>query len=191
MGITSPAAKLDIFTDTPTTNSYATQRWSTVNANYFLSLNTVWSVQGLNYNFIQTFNGVAYPSLSFYKGDVGIGTTSPDAKLAVKGKIHAEEVRVDLNVPGPDYVFDQNYPLMPLKDVAHFITINKHLPDVPDATTMEEQGLNLGEANVMLLKKVEELTLYLIEVNKKVDDLITENAALKNGAIVKRQRRKN
>ncbi len=176
---TTPSALVDIFTDTPTTNSYASQQWSTVNANYFLTLNTVWSGDGLNYNFVHTFNGTAYTSLSFFKGDVGIGTSRPDAKLAVKGRVHAEEVKVDLAVPAPDYVFDKNYPLMPLNDVANYISANKHLPDVPDAMTMEEQGVNLGETNMMLLKKVEELTLYLIEVNNKVEALITENNELR------------
>ncbi|WP_304064829.1 tail fiber protein [Pedobacter glucosidilyticus] len=101
-----------------------------------------------------------------HMGNVGIGTTTPDEKLTVKGKIHAEEVRVDLNVPGPDYVFEQDYQLKSLPEIQAFIKENKHLPEVPSAKEMEEKGINLSEMNMLLLKKVEELTLYLIKQNE-------------------------
>jgi hypothetical protein len=106
-------------------------------------------------------------------GKVGIGTTQPDAKLTVKGKIHAEEVKVDLSVPGPDYVFEKTYDLKPLTEVELFIAINKHLPEIPSAKTMEKEGVNVGDMQMALLKKVEEITLYLIEIKK-------ENLQLKN-----------
>jgi hypothetical protein len=99
----------------------------------------------------------------YHKGNVGIGTVTPDEKLTVKGKIHAEEVRVDLNVPGPDYVFEQDYQLKSLPAIQAFIKENKHLPEVPSAKEMEEKGINLSEMNMLLLKKVEELTLHLIK----------------------------
>ncbi len=104
-------------------------------------------------------------------GDVGIGTAAPDAKLTVKGTVHAEEVKVDLSVPGPDYVFEKDYPLASLDEVAKYIGQNKHLPDVPSAKEMEENGVDLGEMDMILLRKIEELTLYVIELKK-------ENAAL-------------
>jgi hypothetical protein len=103
-------------------------------------------------------------------GNVGIGTTTPDQKLTVKGIIHTNEVRVDLNSPieqGPDYVFEPTYNLLPLSEVETYIKANKHLPEVPSAKEMEEEGLNLKEMNLLLLKKVEELTLHLIEMEKK------------------------
>jgi hypothetical protein len=96
-------------------------------------------------------------------GNVGIGTTNPDSKLTVKGIIHAEEVKVDLNVPGPDYVFESDYPLVSLEDTKAYIEQNKHLPGIPSSDEMQQNGVNLLEMNMKLLEKVEELTLYLIE----------------------------
>jgi hypothetical protein len=109
-------------------------------------------------------------NISYSAGNVGIGTTAPDAKLAVKGTIHAQEVKVDLNVPGPDYVFEPSYDLKPLAEIETYIKENKHLPEVPSAKEMEKNGVQLGEMNMLLLKKVEELTLYSIEQNKKLNE---------------------
>jgi hypothetical protein len=103
-------------------------------------------------------------------GNVGIGTINPDAKLAVKGSIHTQEVRVDLTgAVTPDYVFEKDYNLLSLSELETYINQNKHLPEVPSAKEMEADGLNLKEMNLLLLKKVEELTLHLIEMNKKYD----------------------
>ena len=99
-------------------------------------------------------------------GKVGIGTTAPDEKLTVKGTIHSEEVRVDLNVPAPDYVFEKDYDLRSLKDTETYINKNKHLPEIPSAKQMEAHGVELGDMNMLLLKKIEELTLYTIEQQK-------------------------
>jgi hypothetical protein len=100
-------------------------------------------------------------------GNVGIGTETPDQKLTVKGIIHTQEVRVDMGVPGPDYVFEKNYDLLSLTELETYINQNKHLPEVPSAKEMEKDGLNLKEMNLILLKKVEELTLHLIEMKKE------------------------
>lgn len=102
------------------------------------------------------------------EGNFGIGTSNPDAKLTVKGKIHAEEVKVDLAVPGPDYVFDDNYKLQSIADTKQFIKENKHLPEVPSAKEMESNGVNLSEMNMILLKKVEELTLHIINLDTRL-----------------------
>lgn len=112
-------------------------------------------------------------------GAVGIGTTSPDAKLTVKGKIHAEEVKIDLNVPAPDYVFEKGYDLKSLKEIEHYITKNKHLPEVPSAKEFKEKGLDVGEMQMKLLQKIEELTLLLIEQNKKMELMDSELKSLK------------
>jgi hypothetical protein len=105
-------------------------------------------------------------------GNVGIGTTSTDAKLTVKGDIHANEVRIDVEgVIPPDYVFEKDYNLLPLSELETYIKQNKHLPEVPSAKEMEAEGLNLKEMNLILLKKVEELTLHVIALKKENEEI--------------------
>jgi hypothetical protein len=103
-------------------------------------------------------------------GNVGIGTASPDAALAVNGTIHSKEVKVDLSVPAPDYVFDKDYELRALNDLKAYLAKYHHLPEIPSAAEIAKNGLNLGEMDTQLLKKVEELTLYLIEKDKQATD---------------------
>jgi hypothetical protein len=113
-------------------------------------------------------------------GNVGIGSTNPDSKLTVKGKIHAEEVKIDLAVPA-DYVFEKyylgqsslkpDYTLLTLSEVEKYTQANHHLPNVPSAKEIKENGLLLGEMSNVLLQKIEELTLYVIEQNKSIEGL--------------------
>ncbi|BFP40639.1 hypothetical protein FGF1_14840 [Flavobacteriaceae bacterium GF1] len=102
-------------------------------------------------------------------GNLGIGTTTPDAKLTVKGDIHAEEVKVDLNVPAPDYVFKEGYDLKSLQEVQDYIKEHGHLPNIPSAQEMEENGIELGGMNMKLLEKIEELTLYVLQQEEELD----------------------
>jgi hypothetical protein len=104
-------------------------------------------------------------------GKVGIGTMNPDELLTVNGKVHATEVRIDLSVPGPDYVFEKGYNLLPLEDVRAYIERHRHLPDVPSAAEMEKNGVNISEMNMILLRKVEELTLHVIELQEQIKAL--------------------
>ena len=103
-------------------------------------------------------------------GNVGIGTSTPDAKLAVNGTIHSKEVKVDLT-GWPDYVFDNDYKLLTLEELKTYIDKNKHLPEVPSAKEMETNGVQLGEMNVLLLKKIEELTLHIIKQESRLSEL--------------------
>ncbi|MEC7265770.1 MAG: hypothetical protein VXW38_18670 [Bacteroidota bacterium] len=100
-------------------------------------------------------------------GNVGIGTTSPDAKLAVNGNIHAKEVKVDLT-GWPDYVFKTGYDLPTLEAVETHIKEKGHLINIPSANEVEENGIELGEMNKLLLEKIEELTLYIIQLENKM-----------------------
>ncbi|MDY8134019.1 tail fiber protein [Aquimarina sp. 2201CG5-10] len=111
-------------------------------------------------------------------GNVGIGTTTPDSKLAVNGTIHSKEVKIDLT-GWPDYVFENDYKLPTLKEVEKHISEKGHLQNIPSAAEVEKNGIQLGEINVKLLEKIEELTLYMIEQNKKTEQLIKEVASLK------------
>lgn len=107
-------------------------------------------------------------------GNVGIGTgnstLNPLEKLAVNGLIHTKEVKVDL-IGWPDYVFEEDYKLLSLTELEKSIKENKHLPGIPTANEVEENGLNLGEINKKLIQKIEELTLYIIEMNKEIEAL--------------------
>ncbi len=109
-------------------------------------------------------------------GNVGIGTTSVpnDYKLAVYGKILSEEVVVLLHENWPDFVFEKNYILTPLAEVEDYLIKHKHLPNVPTATEVAKNGIALGETQAMLLQKIEELTLYMIELSKKNEELQKE-----------------
>jgi hypothetical protein len=112
-------------------------------------------------------------------GDVAIGTTDPKGyKLAVAGKIVAEEVVVKLQGEWPDFVFSSTYNLRSLAEVELHINTHGHLPEVPNAQEVEENGIGLAEMNALLLKKMEELTLYVIEQSKRIEALEKENQQL-------------
>ncbi|UII22644.1 hypothetical protein [Fulvivirga ligni] len=106
---------------------------------------------------------------------VGIGTLQPDEKLTVNGVIHSKEVKVDTNIPVPDYVFAPEYNLPTLSTIERYIQENHHLPDIPAAKEMEAEGIKVGEMNMLLLKKVEELTLHIIELEKRIKELEKDN----------------
>ncbi len=104
---------------------------------------------------------------AYFLENVGIGTTTPKEKLAVNGNIRAKEIKVEM-ANWPDYVFAPEYQNTSLAELEKFIKMNKHLPDMPTAKEVEEHGVSLGEMNKVLLKKVEELTLHLIEKDKDI-----------------------
>ena len=106
-------------------------------------------------------------------GNIGLGTTVIPAgyKLAISGKIIAEEVMIKLQSNWPDYVFKQNYNLMPICEVESFIKTNHHLPGIPNAKTVENDGVSMGEMQAKLLQKIEELTLYIIQQNNRISEL--------------------
>ena len=99
-------------------------------------------------------------------------------KLAVDGKIVAKEVVVRID-NWADYVFTNNYHLMPLKDVKNYLKTHRHLPGINTAHELEENGLNLGEMQRKQMEKTEDLYLYVIQLSEQMEQLKLENAALK------------
>lgn len=116
------------------------------------------------------YNSNANQSLMYVKqnGNVGIGIADPHYKLAVNGVITAEKVRVT-KTPWADFVFQPGYDLPSLQELETFIKKNKHLPDIPSEEQVKAYGIDVGETQARLLQKIEELTLYLIELNNKVN----------------------
>ena len=101
---------------------------------------------------------------------IGAGTANPTKTLEVNGAIRSKEVLVEV-ANWSDFVFDKDYDLMTLKEVESYIKENGHLPDVPSAEEVKANGVEVGEMNAILLQKIEELTLYIIELEKKIEKL--------------------
>lgn len=118
---------------------------------------------------------LGYDGVNEYS-NVGIGTTNPTEKLTVNGTIKAKEIIV--NTGWSDFVFEDNYEIKSLDDIEAYINSNKHLPGIPSSKEVEESGVSLGEMQSKLLQKVEELTLYIIQQNKDIKSLKTENSKL-------------
>ncbi len=132
-----------------------------------------------------------YKNITERDGKIGIGTKTPDELLTVKGKIHTREVIVDLKgAVAPDYVFEHyfegesvlqpEYSLPTLTEVEAFIKEYHHLPSVPSAAKLQEEGMALKEMNLILLQKVEELTLYTLEQQKEIEKLKARLEAIEN-----------
>lgn len=109
---------------------------------------------------------------------VWIGSPDPThtfAEFQVKGTIACKQLFVVSNTAWPDYVFKKDYKLMPLSKVEEFYTKENHLPGIPSAEEIKEKDIDVGEMNAMLLKKIEELTIYVVEQDKKIEALKSES----------------
>jgi len=124
----------------------------------------------------------SFKNMTEKNGKIGIGTEQPDELLTVKGKIHTQEVLVDLQgAVAPDYVFEYffngtsemmpTYKLLALPELESYLKKHNHLPEIPSAETMENEGMSLKEMNLLLLKKVEELTIYTLQQQKEIEKL--------------------
>jgi hypothetical protein len=115
---------------------------------------------------------------------VGIGTSTPVTgyQFAVDGKIICEEVKVQMSASWPDYVFTNEYELMSLDNLRSFIDEHGHLPGVPDADTVESEGMSVSEMSRIMMEKIEELTLHLLEQSQRISELEKQNAELKEKA---------
>lgn len=133
---------------------------------------TNYGVYGLASNGTKNFAG-------YFEGAVSIGGSTHKLAtghlLSVDGKIACTEVRVQPSSAWPDYVFSPSYDLMPLNELEKTIQNQKHLPNIPSAKEIEIEGIHLGEMQRKMMEKIEELTLYVIDLNKKVESLQKEN----------------
>ena len=100
-----------------------------------------------------------------------------NGNVSVREKLEAKEIKVT-QTPTADFVFEESYPLAKLEDVEKHIKAKKHLPEIASAKEMEKEGVNIGEFQIKLLQKIEELTLYSIEQNKKLKQLEDKNSSL-------------
>ena len=121
----------------------------------------------------------------FVSNKIGIGTQNVDAyssdfRLFVNGGILCSKLYIDEYQNWPDYVFGSDYDLMPLADLERFIRTHHHLPNVPSAEEALNDGINVGEMQRVLLEKIEELSLYIIEQNKNIEKLNEEVKFLKS-----------
>ena len=113
-------------------------------------------------------------------GNIGLGIDNPKTyKLKVNGKVCAREIVVT-DTGWSDYIFKPGYSLTPLEHVEQYIKANGHLEDIPDQAQVNREGVSVGQMQAKLLAKVEQLTLYAIDQDKRMRALATENAALKS-----------
>lgn len=168
VGISNPTQKLHV--------SGNRLRLSTQgNANRYIEMRTDGAHMDLNAN-----NGNLYlhantgnTIIQRFGGKVGMGTSYIPAgyKLAVDGRIICEELKVQMSGDWPDYVFEDNYDLMPLEELEAEIEAKGHLPGIPSAEVIESEGLTVGEMQRKMMEKIEELTLYVIDLKKENQEL--------------------
>lgn len=130
-------------------------------------------------DFCTYYNNTYTEVISIQENRVGIGTITPDVnyRMSVNGKIKAKGIKVEAN--WSDFVFKPEYNLRTVKEVESFIKENGHLPEIPSEQEVTENGVELGEISSKLLQKIEELTLYIIEQDKRLENLEKENENLK------------
>lgn len=196
IGTTSPGARLDVrasgnsgnqFRVTDTDGASAAVRTYSTNDGDGLILNQYYAVGGSPYlrnaDFVASMSDISATQMRFFTkplsgtpalrllidkdGNVGIGTTTPSEKLFINGNIKAQKVIVT-QIGWSDYVFNKDYKLRSLQNLEAFINQYKHLPEVPTAKEVEAKGISVGDNQALLLRKIEELTLYVIELNKRI-----------------------
>jgi hypothetical protein len=186
IGVTNPVAKLHIAGDDRTNSLYIT---GSQPGTYYTNGSKKWNTfYASNYNgfgiYEETSGLEGYRLFIKEGGNVGIGTLNPDSKLTVAGDIQSRKVKVTINA-GADFVFAEDYELKKLEDLQKYIQQHKHLPEIPSAKEMETKGIELGEMNIKLLQKIEELTLYILDQNKKIEALNAKVNGLEKKAINK------
>lgn len=134
----------------------------------------IWNAAGGGgqvFNIADWNTGTKGISINATNGSVGIGTQDAGPyKLAVEGTVGVRKLKVTQVSPWADYVFNPAYTLKPLSQIEAFVKANKYLPEVPSTKEVEKNGIDIGETTALLLRKIEKLTLYVIELDKKMKD---------------------
>jgi hypothetical protein len=195
IGTTSPAAKLQIIGgDDAGLNSNGYAQFGPASSwNLVLDDNEIMARSNGAANdllFQQDAGNILMCGLELGKVGIGVQLASnlPSGyMLAVDGKIIGEELRIQNSNNWPDYVFADHYPLMPLDELSQSIELHKHLPNIPSATTVAQEGILVGDMQKRIMEKIEELTLYVIdlhEINKQqqieIESLKSELKLLRN-----------
>lgn len=191
IGNNSPIHRLQISGGDIAFDAEKTERFIRINNSYggairFRGNATTSSDRGLQFGRIDG-NNIWSPLMTIEtnNGNVGVGIEQPSEKFTVNGNVKAKKVIVSQS-GWPDYVFDSSYSLRSLASVNEFIKQHKRLPEIPSANEVEEKGISIGDNQALLLKKIEELTLYLIKQDAKIElltrqvqDLKEENEKIK------------
>jgi hypothetical protein len=141
------------------------------------------AVEPGNYVRLHPFNYTSSTDMDLFipsRLNIGLAAGANGYKLCVDGKIIAEELRVQMSGEWPDYVFDTHYPLSSLEEIEQYIQSHHHLPNLPSAREVMEEGLLVGDMQARLLEKIEELTLHIIRQEKELKSLQAEVEFLKN-----------
>ena len=145
-----------------------TMKWN-IGLNENSGIFDVWDVEE-NTRPLKIFDHAVTDTLVLREGKVGIGTIDPSNRLTVNGTVRAKKLRITESIPA-DFVFEEDYNLRPLEEVESFIKEKGHLPAIPSGKEVEANGIEVGDMNSRLLQKIEELTLYIIDQNKRIEEL--------------------
>ena len=193
IGTNNPQYKLEVFGDAQIAGYATINKIQTQKIDCAFDASFVYDQQSLGHYSVGWYNDSwnsanlslwqsAYGGMKFFTqaqsrlvirgdGNVGIGTDNPQYKLDVKGEIRATKMRVESIDNFADFVFADDYKLRPLSEVKSHIDSYGHLPEIPTAAEVKENGIELAEMQVKLLQKIEELTLYIIEQDKRIEEL--------------------
>ena len=179
-GVYADGAKLISLLDTGDSEALTGLQLNTTNSVIIIG-SWIGYEKNKGYGLVNRFKTKLENDLYIETGNLGIGTNSfvdgsDIYRLSVEGRIRAHAVKVYTD--WADFVFDENYKLSSLAEVEKYISENGHLKDIPNAKQVEENGIELGEMNKLLLQKIEELTLYVIQLNKELEILKSKNDKL-------------
>ncbi|HEY0655480.1 MAG TPA: hypothetical protein VGD65_20235 [Chryseosolibacter sp.] len=141
---------------------------------------TVITPDGANAITMKHNNGIHFYTKTSTSSTTILNTTTYERMRINDNGVFAQQITVQAQTSWPDYVFESNYAMPTLQEIEDFIRTNKHLPGVPSSSEVSVSGINLGKMDAVLLEKIEQLTLLLIEQDKKLRELMRENDTLKN-----------